>query len=380
LTALQRHTDELMTSPSNPRRTPALVVATTLGVLLGVGSVTGVGLAAGTGRLAGESDDSKALKVLRADQAALVRLTREVSADQRLADLHDSAQVAERLAEQTRERDTALVILGDARVRADALRAHRATLAVLSGFSDLSAVSAKSLDTWDVSERDVVNALGELDAVAAPVAALDREQPLRVDTRRVEAVVEKTSSYLTESARKLASYEKRTVKFRRKNRKKIQAAADYKATVESQMAAYQATRRDLQRYLDDTAKFGELIRDFKDALQSAKSKRQGVRATLASMAVPNPIQGEQQRLIAVLDHAIAATDVGVDLADATQSLRDAGDYGTSGFDLPEYRDFASQSDAITSERDSAMSAWTAATAAYTKRLKNPKGAPKRPVI
>jgi hypothetical protein len=363
-----------------PRRMPALTLAIVAGLVLGILAVTGVGLAAGTGRLAGQSDQSKALEVLRQDQAALARMARDVGSDADLADLQASADAARRLADEARDRDASLVVLDDEAVKGPALRAHRASVAILVAFSDLGDVSAEDLDAWDASEREAVAALGELDVVAAPVASLDDEQPVRLDTRQVDAVVEKASAYLTESARRLASYERRMVKFRRKNRRKLQAAEDYAATVRAQVASYQATRKDLQEYFDDTKSFGDWIVDFRDALQDAKSKRQGIRSTLASLTPPGALQGEQLTLVSVLDDAIAGTDVGVDLADATQRLRDTGDYETSGFELPEYDEFVNRSEQITAKLGSGMSAWTTSMDTLIRRIKHPRTAPKRPSI
>ena len=366
--------------PLPAKRVPAIFAVVLSGLLLGALVVTGIGLAAGSGRIAGESDESKALRVLRADQADLTRITRELAADKRIVDMHESAEIAADLAEAARERDTALAVLGDPEVKENAGRAHRATVVILSAFADLGEVTADDLDSWDASEREAVAALGDLDAAAAPVAAMDPEKPLRLDGRAIETVIDETSTYFTASAKKLARYEKRMAKFRRENRKELQAAANYKAGVESQMAAYNGTRDDLQEYLDDAQEFNEQIDAFKDELQAAKAERQSIRATLASLAAPGEVQGQHQRLVAVLDHAIAATDIGVDLADATQDLRDDGDYETSGFELPEYDEFVDQSQQITGERDSAVGGWSASVASHIRRLKHPKGAPKRPTI
>jgi hypothetical protein len=362
------------------RRPPAVAIAVSAGLLLGVLSVAGVGLAAGTGVLAGEPDESKAVRVLRHDQLALARLQREVSDDLNLADLHASAQAADRLAVLARQRDTTLAVLDDKQVKADATRAHSAIVTILAGYANLADVTDADLDAWDNDERDIVSAFGELDAAVAPVAAMNPERPLRLNAAATETLTEKTSAYFTYSARKLAGYEKRMVKFRRKNRARIQQLANYRTTVQAQLAAYQATRKELQSYIDDATEFDDRIVDFRAALRDAKSRRAGIRSTLAALNPADELQSEHQRIVAVLDHAVSATDVGIDLANATEDLRDSGDYYTSGFELPEYDDFVRQSDQITAERDAAIGNWTRSLNRYESRLKNPKGAPKRPVI
>jgi hypothetical protein len=170
------------------------------------------------------------------------------------------------------------------------------------------------------------------------------------------------------------------VSFRRKNRKKLQVAANYRASVNGQMAAYAATRKDLQRYLDDVKDFGERIVAFRETLQDSRTKRQSIRGTLASMSPPPALAGEHQALIGVLDKGIAGTEAGINLADATQALRDAGDDYTDGFDLPEYDRFSQVSAEISRELAAATGNWTAAMKTYVSRLKHPKGAPHRPRI
>ena len=361
-------------------RKPALAAAILSGLLLGIVLVASVGLAAGTGRLAGESDESKALRVLRADQADLQRLTRGLAAARHLENMHAAAGTADRLVAQVRDRDTAMAVLEDEQVKTHAVRAHRATQAILTSFAELANVSEEDLDAWDDAERDAISALGELDAAAAPVAAMEPERPLRLDSRPVEALVEDTSEYLTTSAAKLAIYERRMVKFRRKNRGRIQEAADYRATVLAQVASYQATRKQLQEYFEDARQFGELIVDFRNSLQDAKSKRQGIRGTMASTKPPGSVQSEHMAMIAVLDHSITATDLGVDLADAIERRREMFDYETDAFDLPEYERFVEQSGQITSERDAAVASWTKSLDTYQRRLKHPEGAPSKPTV
>jgi hypothetical protein len=228
-------------------------------------------------------------------------------------------------------------------------------------------------------ERATIDALGALDAVAATVAAMDPEAPLRLDTRGVEAGVDAASGYLTTAAERLARYERKMTAFRRKNRKKLQSAADYRKSVEAQMLAYHETRRTLQTYIDDVKSFDDRIPAFRRTLRDARAKRQSIRGTLASMTPEPGLSGQHQALVAVLDKAIAGTEAGIDLADATQELRYEGGTG-SGFDLPEYDRFSEMSAEITRERDAAVARWTKAIDARVKRLKHPKGAPDKPTV
>jgi hypothetical protein len=357
----------------------AAAAASAVGLLLGVLCVAAVGLLTGTGRFAGESAKTKAMRVLRADQADLAAATSKLAQARRVHDLRAAGEFAQASAERLRGRDVPLALLDDRPVQAVAERAHRATIAALSGIAGLQEVSASRLDAWDAGERQVIDALGDLDAVAALVAAMDPQAPLRVDTRKLETTAGTTSTYLTTAAGRLARYERRMVSFRRKNRAKLQRAADYRASVETQMAAYRQTRRDLQDYIDDVKTFDDRIPQFRRTLRDARAKRQSIRGTLASMTPVPGLASQHQALVAVLDKAIAGTESGIDLADATQQLRDEGGDG-SGFDLPEYRRFQEMSAEITRERDAAMATWTRGVEAYVRKLKHPKGAPHKPAV
>src|SRR2546423_1147207 len=154
-----------MPSTSSFKRVP-LLAATVAGLLIGALVVAAIGLAAGTGRFGGESAQSRALKVLRADQTDRVRMTQQVTAGNRLTDLHDASVTAARLVDSARERDTALALLDNTKVKAEATRAHHATVAVLTAFADLKRVDESDLQAWNDSERSAVAALGELDAAA----------------------------------------------------------------------------------------------------------------------------------------------------------------------------------------------------------------------
>lgn len=357
----------------------AAAAASAVGLLLGLAIVTAVGLITGTGRFAGESSETKALRVLRADQADLTAATDRLAKAGRVQELREAGIFAQQTEERLRSRDAALILIDDAPVLDVTSRAHRAAIAVLSGIGGLTEIKTTRLDAWDAGERQLVTALGDLDAVAAPVAAMDPEAPLRIDTRQLETTAEAASTYLTTAADRLARYEKKMATFRRKNRAKLQTAADYRQGVEAQMAAYRQTRRDLQDYIDDVKTFDDHIPAFRRTLRDARAKRQSIRGTLASMTPVPGLTRQHQALVAVLDKGVAGTDAGVDLADATQDLRDEGGDG-SGFDLPEYKRFQEMSAEITRERDAAVATWTRALDAYVNKLKHPKGAPHKPAV
>jgi len=254
----EQHTME-PASVGSRRRWPKIAVATGCGLTLGVVAVAVAGTALGTGPLAGESAESQAVKVLRADNGDLVASVHRLSTARQVADLQGVGEASRVTADRLRARDAALIRIDDDAVQSTAQRAHRATIRALEGIGELSAVNPRHLDAWDEGERQVVSSLGELDAVAAPVAALDQRAPVRIETREVDAAVEHASGYLTTAAHKLAGYEKRMARFRRKNRKQLQATSDYRSSVQAQMAAYSETRSELQDYLDEVKDFGERI-------------------------------------------------------------------------------------------------------------------------
>ncbi len=212
------------------------------------------------------------------------------------------------------------------------------------------------------------------------MVALSPEQPLHIKTRDSEDAAEHASLLLTTAARKIARYEKKLAAFRRRHRQELKAASDYRLTVSTQISYYNATRRNLQQYLDAVKDDNEAIPVFRKALQDARREREGVRAALAALTVPPPLAADHQRLVSLLDRAISATDVGVELADAVEELRDSGDYVTSGFDLPEYQRFVDLSDDITQERNATVASWQTAIEGHIDRLEGSKGGPRKPKI
>ena len=355
--------------------------ASVAGVLVGLAATAGVGVAVGSGRFAGVSDDEIALQVLRADSRDLASIVEKVSQASRLADLQEAGRSAAELASGSlRDRETKLVTLDDETVKGGAVLAHASITDIVAGYGNLEDVSADDLDAWDQAERAVIDALGQLDAASTAVVALSPEQPLHIETRDPEDAAEHASLLLTTAARKLARYEKKLAAFRRRHRRDLKVASDYQVTVSAQIGFYNATRRNLQRYLDAVKDDDEAIPVFRNALQDARREREGVRATLASITAPTPLAADHQRLISLLDRAISATDVGVELADAVQELRDFGDYETGGFELPEYQRFVDLSDDITQERNAAVASWQAATERHIDRLQGSRGGPKKPKI
>src|SRR3712207_3000580 len=87
-----------------------------LGLVVGFGAILLIGLIVGSGRLAGKSDAQKALRVLRADQADLARLTDAVASARRVKGLAAAGTGAAQVVEVMRVRDARLSLLEDREV------------------------------------------------------------------------------------------------------------------------------------------------------------------------------------------------------------------------------------------------------------------------
>jgi hypothetical protein len=374
------HRDGSPPPPVRPHRVRVAFGAGSLGLLVGLAAVIVTGLIVGTGRLAGESDESKAATIMRLDAAEVSQLAVQVNGADRVSDLQQSGVDAQSVQRRLDDRRARLVALEDAKVRDQALGAHRAIVAIAEGYGGLSDVDARHLKAWAPDARAIVSAVTDLEASAPNVAALDTERPVRFRPSAVNASVEHATTYLSGAAKKMARYKRRLAAYERKHRAEIQAATSYQGAVLGQISAYRSTRTDLQKYLTDSKTFDAQIDDFRSTLQAQRDKRQSIRGTIASLTAPAGVSSAQQALMGVLDKAIAATGVGIDLADATQRLRDEEDFETSGFDLPEYSRFKDLSDEISRELDPAVASWNGAIAGALERIRNGKGAPKKPTI
>jgi hypothetical protein len=366
--------------PVRPRRVRVGFAAGALGLLVGLAAVSVVGLIVGTGRFAGESDQSKAAKVLRLDAADLSGMARQVNGANRIAELQQGGVDAQRVTRALGDRGTQLAQLDDTRIRDKALVAHRATVAIAEGYGHLTDVDARHLTAWDRDERAMVSAVSDLEAAAPNVAAFDTKRPVRFAPSAVSGSVEHATVYLSRAAKKIARYKRRLATYRRKHRAEIAAATNYRGAVLGQISAYQGTRTELQKYLTDSKTFDAQIDDFRSTLQAQRDRRQSIRGSIASLTAPPGLSSAQQAVVGVLDKAIAGTGVGIDLADATQRLRDEGDFETSGFDLPEYTRFKDLSDEITRELSTATASWNGSMASAMERIRHGKGAPKKPII
>jgi len=363
------------------RRSPWVIAAAAgIGLFVGLGAVTAVGAVTGSGVFnTGPTPQQQAAVVLRADALVLLRVAGQVDQAEDLQALNAAGDNAQSVLRGVQLRTALVDKINDQKVRLLTQRVHAATVAAITGDAQLADVTEKHLDAWDDAQSAVSNASGTLDASNVQVVALDTKHPIRVNVTLLDHSTAHASRYLTKSAKRLANYERKLAAFRRKHRRQIQAAADYEASVSSQMSAYEQTRTDLQKYLTDAKEFYTHIDDFRSELQAAGTRRQGILSTLSSITPPAPVAAAHQGLIDVLNKAVSGTEIGVRLADATQKLRDQGD-GTSGFDLPEYKQFQDASDEITNTLGANMAAWQSAVAAYEKSLKSGKGAPEKPSI
>jgi len=348
-------------------------------VALALSAVVGVIL--GTSTLFGPSAEEQAVEVLRPGAATFAELAEGVDAAETVAELREAGVRADAELGALEQGAAQLRAIDDPDVRAVALRAHGDVLRAVGGWALLTDLSEEDLLPWTQTADGVLRATNDLrDGAAQQVAGLQSEAPVRLDHGLAREATLGAARYLRASERELQQWRRDVRAYRAELEEARAEGEDYRAAVRGQVAAYNETRDGLQEYVDDAQAFDEEIDLFRDELQEAQSARQEIRSQLGvlSSLAPRAVRDAHQRLELLLMTAVSATDVGVDLADETEELRDEGDPFTSGFDLPEYEEFVERSEQITRERDAAVSEWEAAVDRYLDRLGGDK--PRRPAV
>ncbi|HEV2752631.1 MAG TPA: hypothetical protein VGV36_02210 [Solirubrobacteraceae bacterium] len=252
---------------------------------------------------------------------------------------------------------------------------------VVAGWGALADLSEDDLEPWTETADDVLRATNDLrDGTAVQVASLTEEAPVRLDHELAREATLGAARYLRASDRRLDAWRRDVGAYRDELQDARAQGEEYRGAVLGQIGAYNETRDGLQEYVDDAQAFDDDIDMFRDELQAAQSERQEIRSQLAALSglAPRAVRDAHQRLELLLDTAVAATDVGIDLADETEELRDEGDAFTSGFDLPEYDEFVERSEQITAERDAAVAEWQEVVDRYLQRLGGDE--PDRPAV
>lgn len=351
------------------------------GAAIGLAVCAALGVVLGTSALVGPSPEERAAEVLRpaaVEMAQLARLTGEAGTVEELR------EVGERAGDRLPELEGAaseLRAIEDADVRALALRAQRDVVQVVGGWAELADLSEEDLEPWTETADGVLGATNDLrDGTAQQAMALVDEEQVRLDYELAREATLGAARYLRDSDRKLGKWRSDVRAYRAELQAARAQGEEYQGAVLGQIATYNETRDSLQQYVDDAQSFDEEIDLFRDELQEAQSARQQVRTQSAGLSgvAPRSVRDAHQRLELLLVTAISATDVGIDLADETEELRDDGDGFTSGFDLPEYDEFVDRSEQITVERDAAVGEWQEAIDRYLDRLGG--GEPERPTV
>src|SRR3954451_1190653 len=218
------------------RRAPAkrhIALAAALAALAAGGALSASGLPGG------ESDQAKALRVLRADHDVLDRRLHAVDSTPRLSGLRLWGRAARADAARLRA-ESLLDDVEDPVVAQTARGAHNAMIETLAAFGELSNLDDRRLDAWNEGERRALFAVTALDAGSAAVAALDPHDPLLVDVRGADATLRRVSSRLTSTARRLARREQRVSEGRHDRRVALDRALTYANGVSTEVAAAQS--------------------------------------------------------------------------------------------------------------------------------------------
>lgn len=281
--------------------------------------------------------------VLAESAADTVALLETMASAETTADLRESAEDAEVLAEPVVE---ILPTLDPSNETAQSLSALSE---VLAGIEALDGVDGQSLDEWSEINQDLESAL---DLIPTDDPAL--EQVAVVGWEAVDAV----DTLVTEAEATIAAWEADVAEAEAasaENAAAVTELTDYENAVKGQLSTYASLR-------NDTASFVELAGDpdgfvtyeqGRQALSEGASARREVRSALTTLVVPAGMEAEHGRLVAMVEDAAAAMDAGVSaIDDADYCVTSCYVFGTEA-----WQTFEDESSRISGEFGSAQSAW-----------------------
>jgi hypothetical protein len=293
----------------------------------------------------GETDEVKALRVLRTDRATLDRQLAALSTTSRLAEMRRWGRGARADAVRLHA-ESGLEGLEDPAVAEPARTAHQAITDILTGFGAVATIDEHNLDEWDAGERQATFAASTLDAERPAIGALDDVHPLRLDVGGTDVALKRISTRLTTIGRRLVVHERRLANARRDRRVALDHALAYVDDVSGAVAAAQAG-------------------DGGAGIESS--------GTLDALHVPTWARRDHNRLAAALraSHARPARPAQQSSADDPASASSVGTGGISSASptapaAPRADEAAPEEEAL----ESALAGWTATVATHLRLLRD----------
>jgi hypothetical protein len=324
--------------------------------------LTGAGVAATVVLTQPHPEDA----VLVESSAQTVPVLEQMAAAETTAELRETAEAAETTAAPVVE---ILPTLNPTDPTALALASLEEVLVAVSA---LEVIDGDSLGEWPAISRDLDAAI---DSLPGDDPAVDDVEPAGRDAiEAVDALVADAEQTLADWEASVAVAEKTTAD----NAAVVQELDTYEDAVLGQLRTYNSLRNDTSDFVDlvESPQSYVTWEQGYQAMSSGAEARREVRDALNAIAIPDGIQAEHARLVAMVEDAAAAMDAGY----SGLSEADACWFGECYYnETPGWRQFQQESARITGEFAAAETAWQSTLAGLRAPLSDVT-APEKPVV
>jgi hypothetical protein len=263
-------------------------------------------------------------------------------------------------------------VASDAAVTAETLDAARAgvdsssaegkrlaaTTEVLDELAALSSLNGDNLEVWSRTQAPLESALSRLSA----------EDDTLVASAAGDKAVSALDRLVRQAEETLAEWEASYDAAVQQRADDLNTLDDYAAGMRAELETYDGLRADTSDFVDRIEDPGSFVtyNEAYNEFSQGSLDRMDVRDAMDALTVPGEVQSAHDRLLDVVDDAIAAMD------SAYSGLFDAQWCTSSCYyrNTPGWQTFSDESDRITSEFDSATGAWEAAVEAAESSIQD----------
>jgi hypothetical protein len=231
----------------------------------------------------------------------------------------------------------------------------------LSALAELSKLDAEHTGGWAATRAKLAQTFGQVAAAAGLTGGANVRVALDGALGSADTVVAKAAAAISDWKAKTEA----AVKDRQSDTEKLQSYASF---FRSQATTYGQLRQDLSTFINrvEDPNVTVTYSEGYAFLSQAAQERRDIRDMMVGMDVPAGVRSAHQEMVSAVDRAISAV----------QSAYDGVLQADCYYNCPYYRDtpgwqrFQSESDAISKQYATAMTAWESATAAEKIAISN----------
>ena len=284
------------------------------------------------------------------------RLLRSLKAVANMADLR-------KLGDAAAPEQAAVAAAAQALPAGDGKQVLTGYASALSALAELSRIDAERTGGWAATRAKLAQTFGQVAAAAASTGGAEVRVVLDGALGSADTLVAKAAAAMADWKAKTEA----AVKDRQSDAEDLESYASF---FRSQATSYGQLRQDLSAFTDRVEDPNVTVTYF-DAyafLSQAAQDRRDIRDVMVAMDVPAGVRSAHQEMVSAVDRAISAVQSAYDGVEQSDCYYT--DECPSYRDTPGWRRFQSESDAISKQYATAMSAWESAAAAEKVAISN----------